>query len=285
MTQCGGLTSAQPWPTVRSETRRQRSDELAMPTYVAKRSDSAHARLLRFVTEDCKPGDRLAPEAELSQWLGVSRPSLREVLADLAATGVIERRWGVGTFVGDSSQAAVAHLEELAPLTDIISRQGHSADVRLLGTAQRLGPSEAHKALRVADSTTLWELTRLYYVDTVPAIYVTDHVPQIINGTAFEPGLLKTDLLPLLESRHGVRVNTATTTFQPAGATASILTALSLGPADLLLAIHQTAYDSATNTPIIYTYSVSNPAIFTYTIVRRKRRQWQASSRPARPEE
>src|SRR6056297_3535814 len=48
-----------------------------------------------------RPGDRLPPERELASRLDVSRPTLREALADLEARWLIESRPGGGTFVSD----------------------------------------------------------------------------------------------------------------------------------------------------------------------------------------
>jgi GntR family transcriptional repressor for pyruvate dehydrogenase complex len=45
------------------------------------------------------PGDRLPPERELAQKMGVSRPSLRSGLRTLQAMGIIHARRGAGTFI------------------------------------------------------------------------------------------------------------------------------------------------------------------------------------------
>jgi DNA-binding FadR family transcriptional regulator len=46
-----------------------------------------------------QPGDRLPPERELAQQLGVSRPSVREAMIALDVAGVVDVRVGSGTYV------------------------------------------------------------------------------------------------------------------------------------------------------------------------------------------
>ncbi len=53
-----------------------------------------------------RPGERLPAERELSDRLGVSRPSLRDAVADLSARGLLESRPGAGIFVAASLNAA-----------------------------------------------------------------------------------------------------------------------------------------------------------------------------------
>lgn len=48
-----------------------------------------------------RPGERLPSERELSDRMGVSRPSLREAIADLHERGLLSSRPGAGIFVAD----------------------------------------------------------------------------------------------------------------------------------------------------------------------------------------
>ena len=48
-----------------------------------------------------RPGERLPSERELSDRLGVSRPSLREAVAELQKNGLLETRAGSGIFVAE----------------------------------------------------------------------------------------------------------------------------------------------------------------------------------------
>ncbi|MEJ6397385.1 FadR/GntR family transcriptional regulator [Yoonia sp. 208BN28-4] len=55
-----------------------------------------------------RPGERLPSERELSERMGVSRPSLREALQDLQDRGLLASRAGAGVFVADVLGSAFA---------------------------------------------------------------------------------------------------------------------------------------------------------------------------------
>ena len=66
---------------------------------------------------ELRPGDRLPPERELAQMLGVSRPTIRAGLHGLAAMGVTASRQGAGTFItGGPPRLGAGPLSFLAAL-------------------------------------------------------------------------------------------------------------------------------------------------------------------------
>ena len=69
------------------------------------------------------PGDKLATEAELMREFGVSRSVVREALASLQASVLVETRHGIGTFVTAASDAAVFSIrpEQVATLNDVVA--------------------------------------------------------------------------------------------------------------------------------------------------------------------
>lgn len=60
-----------------------------------------------------KAGDKLPPEKDLAETLGVSRNVLREAISQLRADGVIQARQGVGAFVMSSEDRKVIRLDPL----------------------------------------------------------------------------------------------------------------------------------------------------------------------------
>jgi GntR family transcriptional regulator len=57
-----------------------------------------------------KAGDRLPPEAQLAQSLGVAVGTLRKALAELEQRGLLERRQGSGTYVQPDAQSHSATI-------------------------------------------------------------------------------------------------------------------------------------------------------------------------------
>lgn len=69
------------------------------------------------------PGDRLPTETALMNELGVSRTVVREALSQLQASGLVETRHGIGTFVrapGDAAPFRIAP-DQMATLKDVVA--------------------------------------------------------------------------------------------------------------------------------------------------------------------
>ncbi len=68
-------------------------------------TESTFDQLISFVVKDeWKAGDRIPPERELCQQLGIARTSLREALKAMELVGMLESRVGDGTFVCPRSE-------------------------------------------------------------------------------------------------------------------------------------------------------------------------------------
>ncbi len=69
-----------------------------------------------------RPGERLPSERDLSEKISVSRPSLRDAIAHLSETGLLETRAGSGVFVSEKLGSTFPK-----PLTEIFARHEEAA--------------------------------------------------------------------------------------------------------------------------------------------------------------
>jgi GntR family transcriptional repressor for pyruvate dehydrogenase complex len=77
---------------------------------VPRLADAIVRQLEEMVMEGAlKPGDRLLPERQLAEQLGVSRPSLREAIQRLTARGMLTSRQGGGTYVTAQLETAFSN--------------------------------------------------------------------------------------------------------------------------------------------------------------------------------
>lgn len=91
------------------------------PPVAAKQVVAYIRRLIE--SGDFRAGDKLPPERELAQLLGVSRPSVRAGLQSLATVGVVDTRRGAGTFVAEGPP-----LFEVNPLSLFSALHGIPGD-------------------------------------------------------------------------------------------------------------------------------------------------------------
>ena len=81
------------------------------PTDTRSRADAVVASLKSYIdSSELAIGDRLPSERNLAAQLGVSRPILREALAQLATLGVVESRTGSGTFLKKTLSPSDQHV-------------------------------------------------------------------------------------------------------------------------------------------------------------------------------
>lgn len=98
-----------------------------MSTSVAESATAALRDLL--ARGRYQPGDRLPPERELAEGLGLSRPTLREAIRRLTEASLLESRQGSGTYVADIDFAAVFEVRlQLEPFAAAVAARLRSDD-------------------------------------------------------------------------------------------------------------------------------------------------------------
>ena len=146
-----------------------------------------------LLTGELQPGDRLPPEKELSERLGLSRSSLREAVKALEIIRVLDVRRGDGTYV--TSLRPDVLLEALSFVADV---QQDASVLELLEVRRILEPEAAALATVRAQPSDVAELRALLSqvadgtaVDDLVAHDVVFHkVLSSLSGNAYLTSLL-----------------------------------------------------------------------------------------------
>jgi GntR family transcriptional regulator len=177
------------------------------------RRTEARDRLLQLI-EIRRPGEALPSERHLSESLGVSRPTLRAALDDLARDGLVVREHGRGTFT--SSRKISQELEPTAkgdfqvPQAEGTPWQSRLITFELEPAGARLG-----QRLEISPGDQLVSVVRLRLVDGLPMCIERIRIPAAyvpgITGRDFEVG----SLYGLMRSRYHVAARSAVQTTEP----------------------------------------------------------------------
>lgn len=157
-------------------------------------------------------GDQLPAEVEMAGQLGISRATIREVYVRLMAQGIIVRRHGLGTFVGQmpiqddqtyqTGFAASIRAAGFTPTVDLVSVDRVPLGAEL---ASELGCAEGTEASR---------LLRVFRANGDPVVLIEDHLAPGIDAAAIDLDAYAIDLIAGLATQtnmEGTRIDTWTT--------------------------------------------------------------------------
>jgi GntR family transcriptional regulator len=129
------------------------------------------------LVKQLQPGDQLPPEPDLARLIGISRPTLREVLHTFAERGLLVRRQGVGTFVASRLPILESGLEVLESLNRTAMRLGLATEVLHLQTATRLATEDELLGLVSAAPLEVLVADRVIAIEGEPVADLRDVVP------------------------------------------------------------------------------------------------------------
>jgi DNA-binding GntR family transcriptional regulator len=202
------------------------------------------------------PGDRLDNEIALSRQFGLSRATMRNVMAELVGKGLIVRRRGIGTQVV-GGQPLVEHLP---------------GDTRTTVLTNELIPASVEVAaeLMVRPGTRVLHLRRLRFLDDEPLAILENHLP----GDLSDVGDLNLTGQALHHLLHTQGVNLRVTAQKIRARTGTPEECQRLGDPDgaPLLTIEHTAYDDS-GRPVEWATDAYRAGRYSYELTLVDRRQ------------
>lgn len=141
-------------------------------------ADQVDEILLERIRDGTYPaGSRMPSESELSDELGVSRATVRTVLAKLAINGLIIRKQGDGTYVNARVREVNAHSGNLWDLCEIIASNGYKPSIQSLNIEKRPATEKEAVVLAIEPGENLLFMRRLFLADGRPVIVANNVTP------------------------------------------------------------------------------------------------------------
>jgi GntR family transcriptional regulator len=139
--------------------------------------DSAEEALRNWLAPGrYRTGDRLPPEHDVAEMLGISRGTLRTALRRLEDSGEIVRRQGSGTFVGRVVVPTQLkdRLERLEPYSSLAKRRGVSLTATKLRIEQRAVGPEVGELLMLDPTSVVTTIFRVLLASGTPTAVMFD---------------------------------------------------------------------------------------------------------------
>jgi GntR family transcriptional regulator len=124
------------------------------------------------------PGGRIPSESEFSEEFGVSRATVRTVLAKLAVNGLILRKQGDGTYINARVGEVNAHPGNLWDFVYLIESNGFMPSIKTLSIGCRAATEKEAASLAIEPGEELLSMSRLFYADDKPVILANNVVPK-----------------------------------------------------------------------------------------------------------
>jgi GntR family transcriptional repressor for pyruvate dehydrogenase complex len=160
---------------------------------------SAFEQLISYVVNgDWKAGDRIPPERELCQQLGIARTSLREALKAMELVGMLDSRVGDGTFVCPRSEFLARPLlwaftgTDEAELSDVMEARvllerdlaGLAAERGSVDEIAKIGDAVMAMKASVASGTMMIEADMRFHLAVAEAAHntVLENAVQLLRN-------------------------------------------------------------------------------------------------------
>lgn len=155
--------------------------------------------LKQAITEGTlKPGDRLDNELDLTERLGVSRPTVRQAVQRLVEQGLVVRRRGLGTVV---VAPRILRSVALTSLYDDLSVSGRRPATKVLDVTEIKADNELAAILSLPAGTAVLSVERLRLADGTPLALMHNYLPAGLLKAEPADALAKAGLYELLRGQ------------------------------------------------------------------------------------
>jgi GntR family transcriptional regulator len=234
-------------------------------------SDLVRRTLLLELTDGVyKNVNRLPPEREIAERLGVSRTVMRDALASLEQEGFISRKHGVGTIVNRHVLAVKTRMDLEEEFLTMIMKAGKVPKTAFCHTSIEKADAETAKNLRISPDDLIFQVVRLITANKDPAIYCIDRFAcSLVNTRDYDIKVLKEPIFNFIKTYCNTEVYMDLTEVRAVAATEELATNLKVPVGSPLLHMNEIGYDFRGN-PILSSLEYYKDQILHHTVLRKK---------------
>ena len=208
-------------------------------------------QLRTLIRKDYPDGGQIPSEEELSDMLGISRGTLRQALSILDEEGFIVRKHGSGTFINPHVLRLRVRADLPFRLTELIESAGYQASVKILDLSEQPASPQIANHLLLKNQAQVLVLTRLFYADQQPAIYIRDYFSEALICKEYSEQDLNNFLFEFLGKDCRVKLSYTLSEVIPTSADAAIARELKVEQGTPLLMGNDTHFD-LNNSPVVH---------------------------------
>jgi GntR family transcriptional regulator len=213
----------------------------------------------RILSRRYDVGAMLPSEDDLARMFNVSRTTVRNALASLNVTGLIEKRQGVGTFVRESGTATPLRTS-MSDLVTHIHEIGRSTSVQVVEFGYEKPPKHVQELFHAEDDEVFQRAIRVRRLKRRPILYVTSYLPETIGRHFGAADMLKKPMFDLLEDA-GIRLKTGEQWVSATLAEPIVASRLAIEVGSPLLQIERIHFNYK-NEPVQYLETLAVPRLF-----------------------
>ncbi len=209
-------------------------------------------QMLRLIESgELKEGDMLPPENDLSEAMGVSRPTVRQALGEMVAEGHLHRFKGKGTFVTKPKVDAY-FLSLLQSFHQEMQQKGMTPSTVVLKLEKIDAIAAINDKLGIGMEDPLIYLSRVRFADNIPLVYLDTYLPHKAFSRLMDIDYTTASLYSSLEEHYHVRVDRVCREIEAALAGRREAELLNIEPKHAIVLVKTIAYASSYPTPVEY---------------------------------
>jgi DNA-binding GntR family transcriptional regulator len=238
--------------------------QITRPTPIVDQVDSLLRDRIR--AEHYPPGGRLPSETELSEELGVSRATIRTVLARLAVEGLILRKQGDGTYINQHIRAINTHSGGMWDFARLIASSGFEPVIQTISMSVRAADDLEADILAIEAGEDLFSIVRLFSAGDTPAILAKNVLPLHLIKQPLNQINGRLRIGELLARYCHQKIAYTLTDISSTTANPEAVELLSV-PAGSPLLVLQVTFYNRNNHPIVYGRSYFNDSLLQLRLV------------------